>query len=100
VQEEVPPGFLYVDTGISGGAGTGAGRPAQPAYPAREESAEREAESPAGTPLAAPAPFPPRPSASAMTIDEAIRLATELQEGGEHGAPRANGREGRSAVAS
>jgi hypothetical protein len=102
-QEEVPPGFLFIDTSLSrAAAASQAAHLAQPAPEAHQAEAPSEPAPPApGTSLAAPIPFPARPAASQMTIDEALRFASELQEGHDRSAPeRANGRAGRSAVAS
>jgi hypothetical protein len=100
VQEDVPPGFLYVDTSPLGHA---AAAPEPASRTAREVGMEPVTpdvalpDFPAGT-----IPFPTRPPSSApMSIEEAIKFASELQEARDRGAlERMIARGGRPAVAS
>jgi hypothetical protein len=84
VQDEVPPGFLFVDT--------------SPAAPAVQPAAEAE---PAAS-VPPPIPFPVRPaSMPAMSIEEAIKFASELQETRDRGSlDRVIARGGRTVIAS
>ncbi len=99
VQEDVPPGFLYVDTSPLGNAAA----PPTPSRTAREVGLEPVSpDVPVSDFPSAAIPFPTRPPSSApMSIEEAIQFASELQEARDRGAlDRMIARGGRPAVAS
>ncbi len=90
-QTDVPPGFLFVDTS-----------PSEALLSAAASAAASAAVSAAASAVpAAPPPAAPKGSSPSLSIDEAIKLASELQGARDRKAlDRALGRGGRSAVAS